>query len=263
MKSKRRKADDTPFAAFGQQLENLRLQRGISQVQLAEAMGMGQSALSHLERRADIHLSTLTEYVDSLGGLLSIEVKFRDGETIKLMDRSRSLAVADMSGLAEADRQMALPAILGPEQRRPSRDVLFSIRPAHAEKILTGNKTVELRRRFASAVTPGTLALIYSTSPTSALTGSAKIKAVQCTDLRTLWKTHRKGACLDKSDFEAYFAGLERGYAIILNSARPLERPVGLTELRKRFGFEPPQSYQYASPRIRGLVENERPQAPH
>ena len=111
MKSKRRRAEDTPFAAFGQQLENLRLQRGISQVQLAEVMGMGQSALSHLERRADIHLSTLTEYVDSLGGLLSIEVKFRDGETVKLMDRSRALAAADMSGLVEADRQMALPAI--------------------------------------------------------------------------------------------------------------------------------------------------------
>ena len=263
MKSKRRRVEDTPFAAFGQQLENLRLQRGVSQVQLAETMGMGQSALSHLERRADIHLSTLTQYIDSLGGLLSIEVKFRDGETVKLIDRSRALATADISGLIEADRQMALPAILGPEQRRPSRDVLFSIRPVHAEKILTGDKTVELRRRFANAVTPGTLALIYSTSPTSALTGSAKIKAVECTDLRTLWKTHRKAACLDKSDFEAYFAGLERGYAIILDSARPLERPVGLTELRKRFGFEPPQSYQYASPRIRGLVENERPQAPH
>ena len=263
MKSKRRRVEDTPFAAFGQQLENLRLQRGVSQVQLAETMRMGQSALSHLERRADIHLSTLTQYIDSLGGLLSIEVKFRDGETVKLIDRSRALATADISGLIEADRQMALPAILGPEQRRPSRDVLFSIRPVHAEKILTGDKTVELRRRFANAVTPGTLALIYSTSPTSALTGSAKIKAVECTDLRTLWKTHRKAACLDKSDFEAYFAGLERGYAIILDTARPLERPVGLTELRKRFGFEPPQSYQYASPRIRGLVENERPQAPH
>jgi predicted transcriptional regulator len=263
MKSKRRKGEDTPFADLGPQLENLRLQRRISQVQLAEAMGIGQSALSHLERRADIHISTLTQYVDSLGGLLNIEVKFRDGETVKLLDRSRAPAAADISELVEADGQMALPAILGKEQRRPSRDVLFSIRPAHAEKILTGNKTVELRRRFANAVTPGTLALIYSTSPTSALIGSAKIKAVHCTDLPTLWKTHRKAACLNKSDFEAYFAGLQRGYAIILESARPLERPVGLTELRKRFGFEPPQSYQYASPRIRGLIGNERPQAPH
>ena len=190
-------------------------------------------------------------------------MRFHDGETVKPLGGSRTSSAADMSGLVEDDRQMALPTIFGPEQRRPSRDVLFSIRPVHVEKILTGDKTVELRRRFASAVTPGTLALIYSTSPTSALIGSAKIKAVQCTDLPTLWKTHRKAACLDKSDFEAYFAGLERGYAIILDSARPLERPVGLTELRKRFGFEPPQSYHYASPSIRGLVENERPQAPH
>jgi predicted transcriptional regulator len=171
--------------------------------------------------------------------LLSIEVKFRDGETVRLIDGSRAPDGADTSGLVEDDSQMALPTILGPEQRRPSRDVLFSIRPVHAEKILEGSKTVELRRRFANAVTPGTLALIYSTSPTSALTGSARIKAVQCTDLSTLWRTH------------------------LLESARPLERPVGLTELRKRFGFEPPQSYQYASPRIRGLIENERPQAPH
>jgi predicted transcriptional regulator/DNA-binding Xre family transcriptional regulator len=263
MKPKRRKTEDTPFPSFGSLLENLRLHRGVSQVQLAEKMGMGQSALSHLERRDDIHVSTLTEYVESLGGSLSIDVKFRGGETVTLLEASRASAGTDIPGLAEDDEQMALPTILGPEQRRPSRDVLFSIRPVHAERILKGRKTVELRRRFPNAVTPGTLALIYSTSPTSALIGSARIKAVQCTDLSTLWKTHRKAACLDKSDFEAYFTGLERGYAIILDSPRPLERPVGLMELRKRFGFEPPQSYQYASPRIRGLIENERPQAHH
>jgi predicted transcriptional regulator len=263
MKAKRRKAEDTPFAGFGSLLENLRVHRGVSQVQLAEKMGMGQSALSHLERRDDIHLSTLTQYIDALGGLLGMEVKFQDGDTVRLLDNSRADAAASPTGFVEDDRQMALPTILGPEQRRPSRDVLFSIRPVHAEKILKGRKTVELRRRFANAVTPGTLALIYSTSPTSALIGSARIKAVQCTDLSTLWKKHRKAACLDRSDFEAYFTGLERGYAIILDSPRPLERPVGLTELRKRFGFEPPQSYQYASPHIRGLIENERPQAPH
>jgi predicted transcriptional regulator/DNA-binding Xre family transcriptional regulator len=262
MKSKRHKTDKGPFAGFGSLLETLRLHRGVSQVQLAEKMGMGQSGLSHLERREDIHLSTLTQYIDALGGLLGMEVKFQDGDAVRLLDNNRAHAAA-LPGFVEDDRQMALPTVLGPEQRRPSRDVLFSIRPVHAEKILEGSKTVELRRRFANAITPGTLALIYSTSPTSALTGSARIKAVQCTDLSTLWKTHRKAACLDKNDFEAYFTGLERGYAIILDSPRPLERPVGLTELRKRFGFEPPQSYQYASPRIRGLIDNERPQAPH
>jgi len=42
-----------------------------------------------------------------------------------------------------------------------------------------------------------------------------------------------------------------------------LTKPVGLSELRKRFGFEPPQSYQYASPHMRGLVEHEWSQTPH
>ena len=145
MKPKRRKAEDTPFAGFGSLLENLLLDRGVSQVQLAEKMGMVQSALSHLERRDDILLSTLTEYVESLGGSLNIDVKFRGGETFKLLDGSRVSDAAHISDLAEDDGQMALPTILGPEQRRPSRDVLFSIRPVHAEKILKGSKTVELR----------------------------------------------------------------------------------------------------------------------
>jgi predicted transcriptional regulator len=153
--------------------------------------------------------------------------------------------------------QLGLPEILGPLQLPPSRDVIFSIRPVHAEKILDGTKTVELRRRFAGEVRPGTLALIYSTSPTRALTGVAKIEDVKRLELRDLWLKHRVAACLRKGDFESYFAGLDRGYAIVLSSARPLLRPVGLAELLERFGFAPPQSYQYASPDMRGLVQNE------
>ena len=87
---------------------------------------------------------------------------------------------------------------LGPTQFSPSRDVIFSIRPIHAEKILDGSKTVELRRRFTGGVRPGTLALIYSTSPTSALTGSARIQDVQRLAVPDLWKRHRSAACLLK-----------------------------------------------------------------
>src|SRR5689334_16903291 len=102
MASKRRKAEDIPVAALGPQLENLRLQRGVSQVQLAEAMGMVQSGLSHLERRADILVSTLTQYASSLGGVLTIEVTFRDGETVKLLEDGRAASQAYTSGLVEA-----------------------------------------------------------------------------------------------------------------------------------------------------------------
>ena len=152
-------------------------------------------------------------------------------------------------------RRLFLPNVLGPAQFPPStRDVIFSIRPVHAQKILDGSKTVELRRRFTGGVRPGTLALIYSTSPTSALTGSARIQAVQRLAVPDIWRRHRSGACLHKEEFENYFSGLDSGYAIVLAAAKPLPRPVGLPELRERFGFEPPQSYQYMRPHMRALV---------
>jgi hypothetical protein len=45
------------------------------------------------------------------------------------------------------------------------RDVLMSIRPVHVSKVLKGQKTVELRRRFPELGTKGATAFIYSSSP--------------------------------------------------------------------------------------------------
>lgn len=41
---------------------------GLTQVELAERMGISQSDLSKLERRRDIRLSTLRAYAAALGG---------------------------------------------------------------------------------------------------------------------------------------------------------------------------------------------------
>jgi predicted transcriptional regulator len=46
-----------------------------------------------------------------------------------------------------------------------TRDLLVSLHPHHAFNILTGKKTVELRRRFPEQHTRGALVLIYSTAP--------------------------------------------------------------------------------------------------
>jgi predicted transcriptional regulator len=251
-----------PSEGLGPRLRDLRCLRDTTQLSLAETMNIGQTALSHLERRDDLLLSSVMDYVAALGGCLHIAATFPNGDPVKLLGDADWVPSVTTNPDATSG-QLCLPSVLGPEQRPPSRDVVFSIRPPHASKILDGTKTVELRRRFTVGVKPGTLALIYTTSPTSALTGFAKIQDVQYLALNDLWKKHRSAACLEKGDFETYFSGLKRGYAIVLNSARALSRPVALPELRKRFGFEPPQSYQYASPHMRGLVEYEWPQAPN
>lgn len=53
-------------------LADLRRSRGVTQVVLAERLGMAQSDLSKLERRADARLSTLRAYVAGLGGRLAL-----------------------------------------------------------------------------------------------------------------------------------------------------------------------------------------------
>lgn len=255
---------EQPVDSFGPRLQDLRCHQGMTQLALAEQMGIGQTALSHLERRGDVLLSTLRAYIEALGGRLHVAATFAEGNPVSLIGDANwqpATTAADAGNGPTGEQQFCLPSILGPKQLPPSRDVIFSIRPPHAEKILDGTKTVELRRRFTGDVRPGTLALIYTTSPTCALTGFARIQDVQRLALPDLWAKHRTAACLRKGDFEAYFSGVDRGYAIILTSATPFRHPVGLPELRKRFGFEPPQSYQYASPQMRGLVERDRTQA--
>lgn len=50
----------------------LRRGMGVSQVVLAERIGMSQSDLSKFERRQDVRLSTLRAYAEGLGGCLRI-----------------------------------------------------------------------------------------------------------------------------------------------------------------------------------------------
>lgn len=268
MKLRRKKVQAEPVIEnlldnLGVRLQGLRNERGITQLALADSLGVGQTALSHQERRDDLKISSLRAYIEALGGKLHVAASFPNSQPVSLIGDAKwqiDEPQAESVGGAD-DEQFCLPSILGPRHFPPTRDVIFSIRPTHAEKILDGTKTVELRRRFTGGIRPGTLALIYTTSPTSALTGFARIKEVQRLAVPDLWTKHCSAACLGKVDFEAYFAGLDKGYAIVLGSAKPLSRPVGLPELRKRFGFEPPQSYQYASSDMRDLVEHDRSQA--
>jgi DNA-binding Xre family transcriptional regulator len=59
-------------------LADLRQSRHVTQVQLAEALGISQGNVSRLEGRSDVYLSTLRSYVEALGGHLEIAAVFDD-----------------------------------------------------------------------------------------------------------------------------------------------------------------------------------------
>ena len=61
-------------------LEEIRRAREMTQVKLAEALGVNQGEVSKIEHRTDIYLSTLAGYVEALGGKLEIRAVFPDRE---------------------------------------------------------------------------------------------------------------------------------------------------------------------------------------
>jgi DNA-binding XRE family transcriptional regulator len=57
-------------------LKELRTNAQQTQVDLALARGVGQDAISRLEQRSDMLLSTLRLYIESLGGKLQLVAQF-------------------------------------------------------------------------------------------------------------------------------------------------------------------------------------------
>jgi predicted transcriptional regulator len=136
-----------------------------------------------------------------------------------------------------------------------NQDVLFSVKPTFADKILDGRKTVELRRKFTDAEVIGSLAFIYSTSPVRELVGYARIRHVRRLRVRDIWNKYRDHAGINKSEFDSYFAGLSEGYAIELEEPKRLNSGVPIARLRARFGFVPPQSFRYIPREYHELID--------
>lgn len=69
-------------------LRDLRAVQHLTQARLAELLGVEQDSISRMERRADMLLSTMTSYVEAMGGKLNLIAEFpnRRSYTIKLGD---------------------------------------------------------------------------------------------------------------------------------------------------------------------------------
>jgi DNA-binding transcriptional regulator YiaG len=61
-------------------LDELRAARALTQEHLSTILGVQQSAISKLERRADMYVSTLRHFIEAMGGQLEIRAVFPDGD---------------------------------------------------------------------------------------------------------------------------------------------------------------------------------------
>lgn len=79
-------------------LRDLRKAMNCTQVELAKALDVGQDAISRYERRTDMLLSTLQDYVRAMGGELDLVVRFPDRKPVRIK------ALGDLSPASPARR---------------------------------------------------------------------------------------------------------------------------------------------------------------
>lgn len=240
---------DKPFPKGGKhtgvQLREMRFRVGKTQAEVARLLGFHQSTISRLEGNSEVPSSALADYVRALGAATYVHCE--SGCLGLRRVRTRETA----AGALASEGRLFPNSVNGDDIFRATKHIVFSVKPEYSEKILNGRKTVELRRRFPKALPAGTPAYFYSTSPTRALTCSAVIERVVMQSPQDIWRKFSSQACIGQKEFSSYFSGLEFGFAIVLRSVRPLPRPLPLSELRDRFSFAPPQSFQYAKPQLR------------
>ncbi|MBM3648455.1 MAG: helix-turn-helix transcriptional regulator [Alphaproteobacteria bacterium] len=71
-------------------LRELRQARNRTQVSVARRLGVKQVSISRLESRDDPRLSTLTRYIDAIGGRLHLIVEFPEHEPVLLTGVARN-----------------------------------------------------------------------------------------------------------------------------------------------------------------------------
>ena len=88
-------------------LKELRKAKDFTQVQLAETLGIQQATVAKYERQSDLLLSTLSSYVQAMGGSLKLMVEFPGKKPVALdnlgeTDEPRRGRRASTVGKAEA-----------------------------------------------------------------------------------------------------------------------------------------------------------------
>ena len=122
----------------GASLKRLRKLSGLTQIEMAKRLNVGQAAISKIEGRGDLQISTIEKFIEALGARLQINAAFP-------ITSQLSLSIRDAFDVEYGDDNQLVFPIFGDEEFKPNRDVVLSIRPQYSSKIIDGSKTVELR----------------------------------------------------------------------------------------------------------------------
>lgn len=118
--------------------------------------------------------------------------------------------------------------------------VLLSIKPEYVQRILTGEKKFEFRKRLANK--PVDTIVIYATSPVMKIVGEVKVKGVHEKAPSVLWEQTKKNAGITRKKYRDYFFGCKKAFAYELEEVKKYTKEFNLEEIGIH---QAPQSFVY------------------
>lgn len=129
-----------------------------------------------------------------------------------------------------------------------SDTIIISIHPVFVDKILSGEKKYEFRKRFPEQVR---YMLVYATSPIKKINALIEIDSVIKDRPEVVWNKTRKKAGVSKRFFDSYFHNKTIAYAVKFKKVYKLDNPLYLTDLKGTNAA--PQSYIYLKEPIKTI----------
>lgn len=122
-------------------------------------------------------------------------------------------------------------------------DIMFSIKPEYARRIINLTKIMELRRKFSKKWI-GRSALIYSSAPEKAIIGKFKIKDVIKDNPIAIWEKWREAIDCSEEEFFQYTRDTNEIYGILIDDVREIG-PIFKDRLEEilQENLSSPQSY--------------------
>lgn len=130
-------------------------------------------------------------------------------------------------------------------------DVLLSIKPLYANRILDGSKRFEFRKRMPALDVDRVI--IYASAPTCRIVGEFKVVRRHAGTPAELWDRATGHAGIDRLRFFEYFAGRTAAYAFEVGEVKKYRRPIAPRDHQP--GFRGPQSFAYFASLSRELED--------
>ena len=226
---------------------HLRIHPGFQDLDLGQ-MFFTQMTMEVRHHAKDIHF-TLPEslWIDKRGFFESFGFsraqrsnrQYRNGE--EELACSAPLRVVQQAALQKLPSLMAKFTVGGFSLKG---EILMSVKPKYAEKIMSGTKLVEIRRRFSDRRV-GARAVLYSSSPQKALVGEASVRRVTVGSPVEIWERFGAELGCSEGEFFAYVGSAAKISAIEFEDVTPYKEPLSLSQMSHLIGndLRPPQSF--------------------